>query len=265
MGAGVSGSTYQFLTVEETEGLVTVTMNRPEKRNALSHELKVELRAVADALDARDDIGCVILAGAGPLWCAGNDVRAADAFGGGVPMAQARRIARLGADMCASWERLRTMTIAAVQGAAIGGGLSLAISCDFRILAPGTYLHAPEVTLGLNYTWNSIPRLANLVGAARTKLIAALARKIDAETALAWGLCEAVVDDPMAAAREMAGEIMAQPRVAQHMVKESVNRYFADPPWTYLDQDQILLMSRDPEMRQAHAEAIRHVGRKRAD
>lgn len=248
--------TYQYLTVAETGGVATVTLNRPEKRNALSKELRIELREVAEELDGRDDLTCVLVTGAGPVFSAGADVSQADSFGAGVPLPVARRIVRQGADMCAAWERLRYMTIAVVNGPAVGGAMSLAVSCDFRIMAPDAYFLAPEVDLGINYTWNSLPRVGNLVGPARAKLIGALARRVDAETALDWGLCEEVADDPMAAALALAGEIAERPRISQQMVKESVNRHFAMPNSVYLDQDQILLMMRDPD-NQKHAQAVR--------
>lgn len=244
------------LRVTEADGIVTVTLDRPAKRNALSNALKRALRRVAEALDERDDIACVLLTGAGEAFSAGADLDEPQGFGAGVPLAEARRVVRLGADMCAAWERLRPLTIAVVNGPAIGGGLSLAVSCDFRVMAPGAWFWAPEVDLGISYTWNSLPRIANLVGPARAKLIGALARRIDAPTALAWGLCEQVAEEPMAAALAMAEEIAARPRIAQHMVKEAVNRHFAMPNSVYLDQDQVLLMSRDGDNR-VHAEAAR--------
>jgi enoyl-CoA hydratase/carnithine racemase len=181
---------YHDLTVAEADGVATVTLDRPTKRNALSNRLKRELRAVADALDSRDDLACVLLTGAGRVFSAGADIAETDGFGAGVPLAEGRRIVRLGADMCAAWERLRALTIAVVNGPAVGGGISLAVSCDFRVMAPEAYFVAPEVDLGINFTWASLPRLGNLVGPARAKLIGALARRVDAPTALAWGLCE---------------------------------------------------------------------------
>ena len=247
---------YEHLALDFDGPVATVTMNRPEKRNALSKRLRVELRRAAEALDERDDLSCVILTGAGAAFSAGADLAEPDAFGGGTPLAQARRIARLGADMCAAWERLRPLTVAAINGPAVGGGLSIAVACDFRVMARRAFFVAPEVDLGINFTWNSLPRIGNLVGPARAKLIGALARRIDAETALAWGLCEAVADDAMSAARELAGEICARPRIAQQMVKESVNRCFPMPDTVYLDQDQIVLMGARPETRD-RAAAVR--------
>lgn len=247
---------YRWLRIEEDGAVVCVTLDRAEKRNALSLALRRELLDVAHALDTRDDVACVLLTGAGSAFSAGADLGEGEGFGAGVPIAEARRIVRLGADMCAAWERLRALTIAVVNGPAVGGGVSLAVACDFRVMAPDAYLVAPEVELGIPFTWNTLPRIGNLVGPARAKLIGALARRIDAETALAWGLCEEVDADPMAAAWRMAAEIAARPRVAQQMIKEAVNRHFRMPETVYLDQDQVLLMARDPDNR-AHAEAAR--------
>ncbi len=253
---------YENLTLTQDGAVAVVTLDRPAKRNALSSQLRGELKAVAERLDEQDDLSCVIVTGAGSVFCAGADIAESGAFGFGQPLAAARRIARSGADMCAAWERLRPMTIAAVRGAAIGGGLSLAVSCDFRILAPGTQLWAPEVELGINYTWNSLARIGNLVGPARAKLIGALSRRVDAETALAWGLCEQIDQDPLRAAHRMAAEIVEKPRIAQQMVKESVNRYFAPPATAYLEQDQVVLMARDEEAVQRRTARRNALGKK---
>lgn len=232
---------------EPAEGVALVTLNRPAKRNALSSDLK---RAIADAareLAERSDIGAVVLAGADGYFCAGNDIAASDSFAQDKPLAEARRHIRLGLEMCRAWEAMPQISIAAVEGFAIGGGISLAIACDFRILAPDAWLRAPEVELGITYSWGTLPRLVRLVGPARAKLIAALCRKVDAETALAWGLCEEIADDPVAAAVAMAEEIASKPRVAQQMVKESINRTVAGPDTATLEQDQVLLTMTDPE------------------
>lgn len=228
---------------------VIVRLNRPGKRNALSAELKRELATTARALAERTDIGCVILTGAGGAFCAGNDISEANSFAQELPLVEARRHIRLGLEMCRAWEALPQMTVAAVDGFAIGGGVSLALSCDFRILARDAWLRAPEVELGITYSWGTLPRLVRLVGPARAKLVAALARRIDAETAREWGLCEEVADDSLAAALAMASEITSKPRVAQQMIKESVNRIGTGPDTSTLEQDQVLLNMSDPDAR----------------
>lgn len=245
------------VTVEEAGGdTLIVRLNRPHKRNALSSELKRELAATARALADRTDIGAIILAGAGGAFCAGNDLSEPDSFAQDMPLAEARRHIRLGLEMCRAWEALPQLTIAAVDRFAIGGGMSLALSCDFRIFHTDAWLRAPEVELGITYSWGTLPRLARLVGPARAKLIAGLCRRVEAGTARDWGLCEEVADDPMAAALAMAAEITAKPRVAQQMVKESVNRLFAGPDTATLEQDQVLLNMTDPEAQARQGEVL---------
>lgn len=233
-----------------------VRLNRPDKRNALSAELKRELAATARSLAERTDIGCVVLAGTDGAFCAGNDISEGNAFAEELSLVEARRHIRLGLQMCRAWEALPQMTIATVDGFAIGGGVSLALSCDFRILHRDAWLRAPEVELGITYSWGTLPRLERLVGPARAKLIAALARRIDAGTAHDWGLCEEVSDDTLAAALAMAAEITSKPRVAQQMIKESVNRLFAGPDTATLEQDQVLLNMSDPDTRARQDDAL---------
>lgn len=245
------------VTVEDAGGdTLIVRLNRPEKRNALSAALKRELAATARALAERTDIGAIILTGAGGAFCAGNDLSEPDSFAQDMPLAEARRHIRLGLEMCRAWEALPQLTIAAVDRFAIGGGMSLALSCDFRIFQTDAWLRAPEVELGITYSWGTLPRLARLVGPARAKLIAGLCRRVDAATALEWGLCEEVSDDTLAAALTMAAEITAKPRVAQQMVKESVNRLFAGPDTATLEQDQVLLNMTSEEARAAQAAVL---------
>ncbi|MEP4379176.1 MAG: enoyl-CoA hydratase/isomerase family protein [Alphaproteobacteria bacterium] len=245
------------VTVEEAgNDTLVVRLNRPRKRNALSSELKRKLAATARTLAERVDIGAIILTGAGGAFCAGNDISEPDSFAQDLPLAEARRHIRLGLEMCRAWEALPQLTIAAVDRFAIGGGISLALSCDFRILQTGAWLRAPEVELGITYSWGTLPRLARLVGPARAKLIAGLCRKVNAATALDWGLCEEVSDDTLAAALEMAAEITAKPRVAQQMVKESVNRLFSGPDTATLEQDQVLLNMTSGEALEVQAEAL---------
>lgn len=243
-------------------GVAVVTLNRPDKRNALSAELKRALTEVARELAGRTDVGAVVLTGAGGAFTAGNDISEADSFAQTLPLAEARRHIRLGLEMCKAWEALPQLTIAAIEGFCIGGGISIAVACDFRVLGRGAWLRAPEVELGITYSWGTLPRLVRLIGPQRAKLIAALCRQVDAETALAWGLCEAVADDALAAALEMAGEIVGKPRVAQQMVKESINRLTAGPDTAMLEQDQVLLNMSDPETRALQAAVLERISKK---
>ncbi len=247
---------------EPATGVAVVTLNRPAKRNALSAELKRALTETAHDLAGRTDLGALVLTGAGGVFSAGNDISEANSFAQNLPLAEARRHIRLGLEMCKAWQALPQLTIAAIEGFAIGGGLSLAVACDFRVFGRDAWLRAPEVELGITYSWGTLPRLVRLIGPQRAKLIAALCRQVDAETALAWGLCEAVADDALAEALEMAQEIIGKPRVAQQMVKESINRITAGPDTAALEQDQVLLNMSDPDTRALQAAVLERIGKK---
>ncbi|NNE86383.1 MAG: enoyl-CoA hydratase/isomerase family protein [Alphaproteobacteria bacterium] len=247
---------------EPTPGVALVTLNRPEKRNALSAELKRALTETARDLAERTDIGAVILTGAGGAFTAGNDISESNSFAQELPLVEARRHIRLGLELCKAWETMPQLTIAAIDGFCIGGGISIAVACDFRILQREAWIRAPEVELGITYSWGTLPRLVRLVGPQRAKLIAAVARKVDAETALAWGLCDEVADDAQAAALEMADEIVSKPRVAQQMIKESINRQTAGLDLGTLEQDQVLLNISDPETRALQAAVLDRISEK---
>jgi len=253
----------KILIVDEpSPGIALVTLNRPTKRNALSADLKRALTEAARALAERTDIGAVVLTSAGGAFTAGNDIADANSFAQELPLAEARRHIRLGLEMCKAWEALPQLTIAAIDGFCIGGGISLAVACDFRILQRGAWLRAPEVELGITYSWGTLPRLVRLVGPQRAKLVGALARTVDAETALAWGLCEEVAGDARAAALAMADEIITKPRVAQQMIKESINRITAGADTGTLEQDQVLLNMSDPATRAAQAALLERMAKK---
>ena len=121
-------------TVEPCEGVMLVPLNRPKKRNALSAELKIALTETAKALSERNDIGAVILTGNGSGFTSGNDISEGNSFAQGLSLPEARRHIRLGLEMCNAWEAMPQLSIAAIEGFCVGGGISLAVACDFRIL-----------------------------------------------------------------------------------------------------------------------------------
>jgi enoyl-CoA hydratase len=120
------------------------------------------------------------------------------------------------------WERLDQMTIAAINGWAVGGGLSLAMACDFRVMADTARIFIPEVRLGLPYMWGSLTRLINLVGMARAKELVMTCDQIGADQALAMGLVNRVVSGAqvLLAARELAERLLSMPPMAMRRTKE---------------------------------------------
>jgi len=127
--------------------------------------------------------------------------------------------------MCEAWEKVDAITIMAIEGWCVGGGAALAVSCDLRVMAKSAMLYVPEVERGMNMSWGSIPRITALVGPARAKRIVALCEKLDAVTALDWGLADKVSDDGKAldVAMEFARRAAELPPSALKMVKHDVN------------------------------------------
>jgi enoyl-CoA hydratase/carnithine racemase len=154
------------------------------------------------------------------------------------------RVAR-GPDMCRAWEEIEAVTLAAIEGYCIGGACALAVSCDFRILGEDAFLRLPEVPLGMNMSWRSIPRLTTLAGPARAKRLIMFGEPADAETCLSWGLADEVAPKGKAleAARAWAQKVAALPPLPVRMTKEAVNaaanaNHHAA---SYMDRDQFLL------------------------
>ncbi len=238
---------YKFLKCKMVNNILTIRLNRASKKNALSNEMKKELINIAQDIKDNSSIRVVILHGEGDFFCAGNDIIEKGSFGHGKSLIEARKIIRLGPDMIRSWSSIPTITIAAINGGAIGGGFSIALACDFRVLSKNAYFRAPEVELGIHFSWHSLPRLTSLVGPSRAKRIGALCEKIDASQAFDWGLCDKISSDPYDSSLKWAKKISKLPNIAQTMVKESIERssYYIDDG--YRDVDQVMLSLSDPE------------------
>jgi enoyl-CoA hydratase/carnithine racemase len=149
--------------------------------------------------------------------------------------------------MCQAWEDLEQVTIAAIEGYCIGGGAALALACDFRIAGAGAYLRLPEIALGMNMSWRSLPRLAALVGPARAKRFAIFCEPCPADVALAWGMADevTVAGGALAEARAWAAKVAALPPIPVRMTKEAVNAAAAalSRATSVMDRDQWLLTS----------------------
>ena len=231
-----------FVSKEIIEpGIFSVIIRNHNKRNALSDNIKLELEKIALGLRDNTDVKAVILSGENGNFSSGNDIKDKNAFGEGLDLAEARQKNRLGLRMCDSWTNIPQVTVASIEGACIGGGVTLALACDFRFCAPDAYFYVPEVELGITYAWGSIPKLVSLVGPSRAKLFALACKKLDAKRLIEWGLCEEIIDDPLVASKQFIKDIIKKPTVAQQMVKESINRQVNLNQISILEQDQVLL------------------------
>jgi enoyl-CoA hydratase/carnithine racemase len=170
------------------DGIATVTLNRPDRRNAMSAALLAGLRRAFDDLDARADVRVVVVRGAGPAFCAGMDLREMEQAPGGPADPEARVVAVL-----QRVEQSRHPTIALVHGDAIAGGCELALHCDLRVAAEGARLGMPLARIGLVVPFPLGRKLVEIVGPAATRHLLLTGRPIDARRAREIGMVHEVV------------------------------------------------------------------------
>ena len=254
--------TYQFLTVEFEPRLAVVRLNRPAQRNALSRALMRELIDVARTLADRTDIDVVLLTGNDVCFSAGADLKDANAWADdSLSTVERREIASTGFKLCKAWEEMPQITIAAIEGYAVGGGLALSLACDWRVIADDAFVSLPEIALGIPLTWGTIPRLVNLLGPAKAKRLTILCERFSAAEALALGLADytAPKGQALTQARAIAAQTLAQPAAAVRMSKESANAVATalNHAAGYMAHDQIALAASSPESRAARAAALK--------
>ncbi len=206
-----------LVETERVGAVAVLTLNRPPA-NALSMALLGELRAAVEAL-AADLPGAVVVSGSPKMFAAGADVKE---FGGTERAAEVAEAFRSALDALAALPRL---SIAAVEGYALGGGCELALACDFRVASTRARFGQPEILLGVIPGGGGTQRLSRLVGAGRAKEIIATGRQVDADEALRIGLADRVVE--VGSAREeavaWATELAAGPLVALALAKRAID------------------------------------------
>jgi len=213
---------YRHLIVEQAGGLATVTINRPDKLNALNAELVAELDAAFRGLGQDDGVRAIVLTGSGDkAFVAGADIAelaSMDAMRG-------ITVSRLGQAAFREIELLRKPVIAAVNGFALGGGLELALACHLRIASERARFGAPEVKLGIIPGYGGTVRLPRLVGRARALQLILTGEMISAEEAHRIGLVNDVVPPQalMDAARGLAHKIAENAPLAVAMALEAVD------------------------------------------
>nr|MBF0684183.1 enoyl-CoA hydratase/isomerase family protein [Pseudomonas sp.] len=246
--------------------IAVVHMRREEKMNALNDELIQGLTDVGEQLMDDATVKAVILTGGKRVFSAGADVSTFDGIDQETNVNRVRRMTQKGVRMADLWQNLPAVTIAAVEGGAVGGGLGMALSCDWRVFSRDAWGYVPEVRLGLNYGWGTLAKLSALAGPARAKWISILCRRHPAAELFDWGVVEHVsepgkaLDEALVLAREVAG----LPALAPQMIKRSVNAYaFAlAKSSTYADMDDMLVCMTDEEGRRAREQTTREVGKR---
>jgi enoyl-CoA hydratase/carnithine racemase len=243
----------EFVKIEKglgPEGRISVVrFDRGDGINALSPEALRQLTNAARSFEDDGGTSVVVLTGAPKAFSAGFDLK--DAEGRSrrtMDIGSLRRHLKLGPRLTRAWQEMEQITIGAIEGFCIGGGVALAVALDFRIMGRDAHLRVPEIGLGMNMSWQSIPRMLHLMGPARTKQAVILAdQRISAAEAHQWGLVEEVVDPGNAfdAAMELAAKVAAQPPLSVAMTKLTVNRlaHALDDLASHMDVDQFALAS----------------------
>jgi len=247
----------KYVRIEREGRIAVVHFDRGDNLNAFSLQALRELVDAARTLEEDLETTAVVLTGSERAFSAGLDLKDPELIQAmGSPIGQRRRLLGYGPRMCQAWESLEQFTIAAIEGHCVGGGVSLAVSCDFRIMGQNAFFRVPELVLGMNMSWHTLPRLVHLVGPARAKQIVILAERIAADESLHWGLAQEVVPDGQVldAAIAMAKKIAEIPPLPVKMTKLAINAVTTalDHCSTFMDTDQFILC----QMTQDQAEGI---------
>jgi enoyl-CoA hydratase len=214
---------YKTLIYEKKENIGLLTINRPEKLNAISNELISELKKLLDEIENDEELRALIITGAGDkAFVAGADIKELvdrDARLG-------RRVSQERQEVFSRIENLPVPVIAAVNGYALGGGLELALACSIRICSEKAQFGAPEVKLGIIPGDGGTQRLPRLVGLGRAMEMILTGDFIDAQEAYRIGLVNKVLpqEELMDKAMELAKKIASRPPLAVRFAKEAVNR-----------------------------------------
>jgi enoyl-CoA hydratase/carnithine racemase len=251
--------TNDRVTIAVADSIANVTLNRPDKLNALDGEMFTALSEASAALAKRDDVRVVVLSGSGRGFCAGIDLASLGDPSFGTLSERDYGIANVFQNAAWGWRSLPVPVIAAIHGVAFGGGLQIALGADIRIVAPDAKLAVMEARWGLVPDMAGIALLRGLVRDDVARELTYTARQFSGAEAVELGLATRVADDPHGAAMALAAQIAARsPRAVA-----SAKRLFglsrdADADALLLaetlEQEQLLAGPDLPETIAAHAE-----------
>jgi len=246
---------WKYLTVNQEGRVLTVHFDTQNKVNSLNRALMRELTALAYQLQDDSELNAIILTGQPSIFSGGMDLKDPELRETQkLTMAQRRKHNQLGPKMCAAWEALEPVTIAAIESWCIGGAVALAVACDWRVASDNVQMYVPELKLGMNMSWQSVPRFVNLVGPAKTKQLLLLAQPLSATDAEAWGLVDYLVatGEALNKATELANKLSAMPpiplRMAKHAINVSANAL--NDATSHMDADQFLLTQETEDARE---------------
>ncbi|MBV9530889.1 MAG: enoyl-CoA hydratase/isomerase family protein [Bradyrhizobium sp.] len=252
-----------FVQIERGLGadgrIAVVRFDRSDGINALSPEALRQLTAAARSFEDDATTTVVVLTGSAKAFSAGFDLKDEEGRSRrSMDLGTLRRHLRLGPRLTCAWHKMEQVTIAAIEGFCIGGGVALAVALDFRVMARNAHIRVPEIGLGMNMSWQSLPRMLHLIGPARTKQAVILAdERISAAEALQWGLVEQLAEPGKAfdTAVALAEKVARQPPLSVAMTKLTVNRlaHALDDLASQMEVDQFALASLTDDHKEAVA------------
>jgi enoyl-CoA hydratase len=222
-------SSMEMLLLEHEGRVATVTVNRPDKLNALNAETKAELHALMGRLESDPSVGCIILTGAGEkAFVAGTDIAELTSL----DRISGEAFARAGQEIFDAIEDMRTPVIAAVNGYALGGGCELALACHFRLASETAKFGQPEVRLGIIPGYGGTQRLARLVGRGLATELIVTGTQIDAAEAKRIGLVNQVyaAAELLPRTRDLARLVADQPARAVALALAAIQASVAEAP-----------------------------------
>jgi len=214
--------TYETIKVEREQNTLWIILNRPQRLNTFNDVLVEELGDMLDTAEKDPSVKCVVITGDGDrAFSAGADVTM---FAKATPV-KAEEFSRGGQRTFGKVEEMTKPVIAAINGFALGGGLELALACDFRIAAEHAELGSPEITLGLIPGWGGTQRLVRIVGLAKAKELIMLGNRVKSDEALRIGLVHKVVhyEKLRDEVREWAKKLSEGPPIAMKYAKHALN------------------------------------------
>ncbi len=227
--------TEELVLFQQEDGIATITINRPKQMNALNPEVLNQLEQALDRAEKDKDAKVILITGAGEkAFVAGADIAEMSKM---TPL-EAKEFSKLGQKVFRKIEQIKKPVIAVVNGYALGGGLELAISCDYILASENAQLGQPEVGLGIFPGFGGTQRLVRILGKLRAKELVFFGERITAQKAYEMGLVNEIVpqDKLMERAKELAKKLMEKGLVAIGLVKTAIERG-AD-----LDLDSALLI-----------------------
>ena len=251
---------FQTIRAEVDDALGRLTLNRPDRLNAVGATMLQELADAARWFDSHRELRVVILSGEGRAFCAGADLKDSPAASTSPRSAASwlyrREAGQYGLRAADALEQMRAVTIAQVHGYVVGGGVVLTAACDLRVAADAAVFFIPEIELGIPLAWGGIPRLVREIGPALTKELVMTCRRFTPAEAKSAGFLNRVVPATQLKneVEELALELLAKPSVPVAITKEHVNsvvRAMGAGMTAFADGDLLLGAASEEESRAA--------------